>query len=492
MQSKRNLLVKLRMRGAFVGNPLADASALASELPTANLNIMKNVLIAVLALLALDSPAFAANKDRHVVVITIDGFPADLWSRPDLPVPNLRRLAAEGSSAERMTVTNPSSTWSSHTSLITGLSPRRHGVLFNGQVVLQGPGKPPLTEQWADKDGFVLVPTLYDLAHAAGLTTAESDWVAVTRAKTISWSFPEIPRVEGAVEQEMIAAGLLTEEQIGWMQHRPGRKSLVWHDEMWTKAACFMFARHQPNLLLYHTLMTDWTHHYHGPGTEVSYVALAYADRLVGDLIDAVNRSGLRDKTTFIVATDHGFKKVTHALHMNVALKKAGYARSAGPSLVQCDAAVKSLGGTALAYVTDPARRSELLPRLKELFTASEGIERVLEGTEGPSLGMPSPDENPRMGDLILIAKEGYMFNDSAAGDESVMPVINYAATHGYLASDPQLDGIFIASGNGIKQGVTLPRMKNLDIAPTLARLMGLRLPEQEGRELTEILVGSE
>ena len=85
----------------------------------------------------------------HVVVISIDGVPADLWSQPDLPVPNLRRLAAEGSSAERMTVSNPSSTWSSHTTVITGLSPKSHGVLFNGQIVLQGPGKPPLTEQWA-------------------------------------------------------------------------------------------------------------------------------------------------------------------------------------------------------------------------------------------------------------------------------------------------------------------------------------------------------
>jgi predicted AlkP superfamily pyrophosphatase or phosphodiesterase len=430
----------------------------------------------------------AAYPDRHVVVISIDGFPADMWSQPDLPVPNLRRLAAAGSSAERMTVTNPSSTWSSHTSLVTGLSPRHHGVLFNGQVVLQGPGKPPIIEQWADKEGFVLVPTLYDLAHAAGLTTAESDWVAVTRAKTINWSFPEIPSVDGVVEQEMIKAGLITPEQIGWMEHKPGRKALVWHDEMWTKAACFILTEHKPNLMLYHTLMTDWTHHYHGPGTGVSYLALAYADRLVGDVVDAVERSGLRDKTTFIVATDHGFKKVTHALHMNVLLKKAGYARSVGPSLEDCDAAVRSVGGTALAYVTDPARRNELLPKLKALFEASEGIERVLDGTDGPSLGMPSSAENPRMGDLILIAKEGYFFNDSAAGEESVMPVVNYAATHGFLASDPQIDGIFIASGYRIKKGVTLPRIENLDIAPTLAHLMGLTLPAQDGRVLTEIL----
>ena len=196
-----------------------------------------NKTLSVSLALAVVGAAFGANQDHHVVLISLDGFPAEMWHQPDLPVPNLRRLAAEGAAAEAMTVTNPSSTWSSHTSMITGLSPRRHGVLFNGQVVLKGPNRAPVIEQWADKDGFVLVPTLYDIAHAAGLTTAESDWVAVTRAKTINWSFPEIPNVDGALEKEMMAAGVITPEQIGWMQHRPGRKSIVWHDEMWTKAA---------------------------------------------------------------------------------------------------------------------------------------------------------------------------------------------------------------------------------------------------------------
>ncbi|HYD85772.1 MAG TPA: alkaline phosphatase family protein [Opitutus sp.] len=449
---------------------------------------LKRKLWLLFAAFACATAACGAEKDRHVVVISLDGFPAYLWHRPDLPVPNLRRLAAAGASAEAMTVTNPSSTWSSHTSMITGRSPRYHGVFFNGQVVLKGPRQMPVIEQWADKDGFVLVPTLYDIAHEAGLTTAESDWVAITRAKTIDWSFPEIPRVDGKVEQEMIAAGLLTAEQIGWMEHKPGRKSLVWHDETWAKAANFIFEQHRPNLLLFHPLTTDWVHHHYGPGTEASYVALAFADRLVGELVDTVERTGLRDRTTFIVMTDHGFKKVTHSIHANVALRNAGLARSVGPNLVDCDAAVMSLGGTAMVYITDPARKAELLPKLKALLAATEGIAQVIDGSDGPTLGLPTPQENARMGDLFLVAADGYLFENSAAAPDVVMPVGNYAATHGYLASDPETDGIFIASGAHIKAGVTLPRVSNLDIAPTLARLLGLSLPGAEGRVLEKIL----
>jgi predicted AlkP superfamily pyrophosphatase or phosphodiesterase len=219
-----------------------------------------------------------------------------------------------------------------------------------------------------------------------------------------------------------------------------------------------------------------------------SHTALAYADRLVGDLVQAVDECGLRDRTTFVIATDHGFKKVTKFIHPNVALKQAGLVQALGPSVNACDACAMTQGGMAFIYITNPARKAELLPQLKELFTQTEGVERVLDGSEGPTLGMPTPEENQGMGDLILYPKAGYAFNASAAGESVVGPAENYSGTHGYPAEDPELDGIFIASGRGIKKGVTLERVANLDVAPTMARLMGLKLPQTDGRVLEEIL----
>jgi predicted AlkP superfamily pyrophosphatase or phosphodiesterase len=449
---------------------------------------MKRIAAAILAL-SFALAAFATHPDRHVVVFSIDGFPAWLWHRPDLPVPNLRKLAAEGAAADHMVVTTPASTWSSHTSMITSRSPRYHGVFFNAQVFRRGPGRPLVIEQWVDKDGFVLVPTLYDIAHDAGLTTAESDWVAITRAKTIDWSFPEIPSVDGKVERELIAAGRLTPEQVGWMQHDQGRKSLVWHDQMWVDAACYIFARHRPNLLLIHPLTTDSINHHVGPGTEASYVAFAYADRLVGQVVAAVEQAGLRDQTTFIIMTDHGFKKVSRQINGNIALRDAGLLRFADGKVVAGQAMMLSLGGSAFVYVTDPAQRAALLPELKALFEKMEGIARVLDGAEGPTLGLPTPAENDRVGDLILIAKDGYFFNDQGEPAAVVTPADGYGGTHGYPGSDPDMAGIFIASGAHIKKGVTLPAVSNLDLAPTIARILDLPpLPKAEGRVLDEIL----
>lgn len=446
-------------------------------------------LIPLLALL-LSLPTLSRAepaKDQHVILVSIDGFPAYLWHDPTLMVPNLRKLAAGGASAKALTVSNPSITWINHTTLVTGVEPRKHGVLFNGLLVRKD-GVPPVIEQWADKSRMVFVPTLYDVAHQAGLTTAESDWVAITNPGTINWSFAELPKPDDAVVKEMIAAGVATEEEIGWMQMGPNRKGVPFLDSMWTRAAIHLFETHRPNLLLYHTLNTDYTHHIHGPRSGPGFTALELADRLLGDLIDAVDRSGLREKTTIVVATDHGFKKVTKFVQPNVALKKAGLARGLGPTVSSCDAYVMAQGGMAFAYVTNPARRSELLPRLREMFSTMEGIAEVIDGEKGHELGMPTPDENTGMGDLILFASEGYAFRKEVTGEEVVVPAVNYGGTHGYPASDPELDGIFIAHGPNIKPGTVVDRVSNLDVAPTLARIMGLTLPEVDGRAIEEIL----
>ena len=449
---------------------------------------MRVLLPLVLGFL-LSVPVHAANKDRHVVLVTIDGFPASLWHDPALPIPTLRTLAADGASADAMTVSNPSITWPCHTTLITGVAPQKHGVLFNGLLIRQGAGKPPKLEPWTDKNKLVFVPTLYDVAHAAGLTTAESDWVAVTRPGTINWSFAEIPNASGPVERDMIAAGLITAEQIGAMQPGAMRNKTVWRDNMWTAGAIFMFKQHKPNLLLYHTLNTDATHHRYGPGTDPSYTALAYADRLLGDLVRAVDESGLRQKTTFIITTDHGFKKVANFSYPNVVLKKAGLVKTAGPTVTHCDVYAMTQGGIAFVYVLDPARKAELLPRLKELFATAEGVERVIDATEAHTLGLPTPAENQGMGELILYPKNGYSFSAGAAGDVVSGPSINYGGSHGYFSGDHELDGIFVASGAGIKKGARLERVRNVDVAPTIARLLDLKLPPPDGRVLEEILL---
>ena len=68
-------------------------------------------------------------KDRMVLVISLDGFPAYDLENPKLPIPTLRQLAAAGSSSKRMQPVNPTVTWPNHTTLVTGLHPVDHGEI---------------------------------------------------------------------------------------------------------------------------------------------------------------------------------------------------------------------------------------------------------------------------------------------------------------------------------------------------------------------------
>jgi predicted AlkP superfamily pyrophosphatase or phosphodiesterase len=462
-----------------------------------------NTLLRLLSTLALALTSLAAQaadpsvapksarSDQHVILITIDGFPARFWHDESLPLVNLRRLAKDGAAVEAMTVSNPSITWINHTTLSTGVTPRRHGVLYNGLLVRQGPDQQPKIEPWVDKSRMVFAPTIYDLAYRAGLTTAEVDWVAITRPGTIHWSFPEIPSVDGTVEKEMIAAGLLRPEQIGWF-HGRNRKNMTWEDHTWTQAACFIFEKHRPNLLLHHLLNTDSIQHQYAPGSAAAYTALSDADRQVGDLLAAVQRSGVADRTTVIVTSDHGFKKINKLAFPNVLLRQAGLLTARGSAVARCDAVAMAQAGMAFIYITNPARKAELLPQLKKLFAKAEGVAQVLDGHDGPTVGMPTPEENQGMGDLVLFAKAGYSFKGEAGGDAAAGDAKpGYLGTHGYLATDPELDGFFVAHGPRIKPGVTLGRISNLDVAPTVAQLLGLKIPNAEGRVLNEILAGN-
>ena len=75
------------------------------------------------------SSASSAPKDRLVVLISVDGLPADALQDPTIHMPTMRRLAREGATAEGMRCSFPTVTWPNHTTLVTGVTPARHGVI---------------------------------------------------------------------------------------------------------------------------------------------------------------------------------------------------------------------------------------------------------------------------------------------------------------------------------------------------------------------------
>jgi predicted AlkP superfamily pyrophosphatase or phosphodiesterase len=428
------------------------------------------------------APATRAGTN-HVVYISLDGFMSSSLDDPFLPVPTLRRLATNGATAKAMRPVNPTVTWANHTSMVTGVTPARHHVIFNGLLVRQ-PGVPPVVEPWRDKSEMVRAPTLYDVAHAAGLTTAQVDWVAIWNAPTITWEFRERPEVSQPIPQEMIKAGLVSEADIASF----GTRNIVWRDEIWTTAAVHIIRQHRPNVMLFHLLNLDSTQHRYGPRTPAAMTTMAHLDAQVARVVDAVDQAGLTNRTTFLIVSDHGFKTVRRHIRPNAAFAASGLLQVTGGKVASAQAYSVPEGGTALVYLTTPDPSGAILQRVKASLAGLEGIERVVEPAEFGDYGLPRPEESNQMGTLFLVGREGYAFSADAAGPAVVDVPPASLGSHGYVATDPELSALFIASGRGIRKGVTLESVNTIDLAPTAARLLGVSLGDVQGRVLQEIL----
>ena len=222
---------------------------------------MRHVFL--LALLLVASSLFAAPVE-HVVIVSMDG------ARPDMilscETPNIRALAAGGSFTWHAQTINPSSTLPSHTSMLTGCQPAKHGTTFNS---------------WRKGQDFVNATTCFEIAHQAGLKTA----MFVGKSKLQHIAKP------GTVDEFLVTGGA----------------------DVIAKTAAEHFLEVEPGLMFVHFVEPDAAGHAHGWGDTPEYRASIEAcDKAVGVVFDAIKKSGLEEKTLLIVTADHGGHRKTH------------------------------------------------------------------------------------------------------------------------------------------------------------------------------------
>jgi predicted AlkP superfamily pyrophosphatase or phosphodiesterase len=419
-----------------------------------------------------------------VLLITIDGLAASYLSDTQAPLPTLRKLAANGAVAEALLVSNPTITWPNHTTLVTGVSPQKHSVLFNGMLVRPGPGQPVRIDGMRDQGELVAVPTLFDHLHRAGYRTANVNWPCTRGSITLDDNFPDvleqITHMTPRLRAELVAAGILKDETD--QSFRPLAASA--RDRVWTAAATYLLHARPPNLLLVHLLLTDSAQHQSGPQSPAAYRAIALADAHLTEIVNALATSGRRDQTTIFVTSDHGFAPASRLINPNVIFRRAGLIRPGSRTRVQAIAE----GGLAFVYFTDPATLLNDRIKVLGLLREQEGIAAILEPETFPALGLPDPAKNSSMADMLLVAKSGCAFDDEVFAEQVFIEMPAASGTHGCLASDPRMNGIFVACGRGIKPGLKLGLVDNRDVAPTIAALLGEKMPGADGRVLNNIL----
>jgi len=198
-----------------------------------------------------------------------------------------------------------------------------------------------------------------------------------------------------------------------------------------------------------------------------------------------LQRTGLSRNATLIVVSDHGFRNFKHKIHPNVLLRKKGLL-SEGPGQPKGDAWVLSEGGTAAVYVVNPDRKASVVAELRDILTGAVGIDHVYGVEDFPKLGYPLPTVTDQAPDLVLAAVPDYMFSNESDGE--FVTEVAAGGTHGYINTDPKMQAIFIAWGAGIPAGVRINSISNLDVAPTLAALLGLQMRQAKGHAIPGIV----
>jgi len=445
------------------------------------------LLAASLGLFATVSRA----ADHIVVLISVDGLAHYYFDDPKCDMPTIRQLAKEGARAKMMKCSMPTVTWPNHTTLVTGVHPAKHGVIGNNYFDrTKGEPVPLIPDPLFDKEEIVKSPTIYDVAKAAGLKTAAVIWPASRRAKTLDWTVADVfedslfqgTASPGLIE-EFKAAGIPYDKQQEWCKTGKGED----RDRMYVQMLNHIVRKHRPNVALLHLVEVDHIEHAKGPQSPEAYHAVKFADDRVKEVWDELKKTH-PGKATLIVSSDHGFFPYQQQIQPNVLLRNEQLLTAEGTKITGGSVRALGQGGGCFIYILDAARRAELSERLAKQFATVEGIDLVITPKDYPAHGLADPQTNPHMADLVLSAKSGYTFTDSLAGNVVITPKSEQVrGSHGYDPNQPMLHGSLIAWGAGIKPGTTIDKADNIDVAPTMAALLGLKM-QADGKVLDAVL----
>jgi predicted AlkP superfamily pyrophosphatase or phosphodiesterase len=387
----------------------------------------------------------------HVALITISGLRADHANEPDsfrLKIPNLQSLRANGSHAVGVESVYPSQRIPAHVSMVTGVLPADHGVTSDF----------PFDEQiGASATSTVLsartikADTVWEAANRAELTSAAIGF-PMTADATIKFNLPEAERNSDASKAE---------------------------------AAIEMIAKHQPHLLAVNFTSFDAAQRRYGLLSKEAILALEAIDGLLGKIFLAIENAKLREQTTFLIVSDHGASKVEREFRPNVLLAKKSFLTTDGQGTVKSWRAVaQSFGGSAAIFLKNPQDQIAA-QEVEKLFRELE------EDSDNPLWRITVRRDAARLGAdphavLFLDAAPLFQLSDRASG--STIGKAADRAAYGYLPSRAEMRGALFISGKVIKAGQKIEYARLIDVAPTIARLLGLEMKTARGRVLSEVI----
>jgi predicted AlkP superfamily pyrophosphatase or phosphodiesterase len=435
------------------------------------------------AVLLLAANTWAQKQAPPVLVmISVDGLRPDYITEADAHgarVPNLRQFLKEGAYATGVAGVVPTVTYPSHTTLITGVWPAKHGVLANTTF-------DPLRQNeegwyWYTED--IRVPTLWDVASTAGRTTASIQW-PVTVGAHITWNIPEVWRANTPDDAKLLRAlstrGLLEEAGSELGEFRDGSDTSAKGDEILGRYTEWLIEKKHPALLTLHLSSLDHIQHQTGPFSPEDIAVLESIDATIGK-IRATAEKVAPGQAYIAVVSDHGFVRTEAQLNLFPLFIEAKLITVNDKGKITDWKAMPWVTGGSAAIVLKNPGDSATLSQVRELLATvasdpANGIDRILEAEELHKRGgYPTAS-------FFVGLKPGW--RTGSALDGPVLSKLKVGGTHGAMPDLPDLHASFFLIGPGVPAGKSLGTMDMRDVAPTLAHEIGLALPSADGKIL--------
>jgi len=379
----------------------------------------------LIALLTLAACASAQPPAPSVILISWDGVRHDYPERIELPA--LQRVARQGARAQRLVPVFPSSTFPSHVSLATGAPPSIHGIVDN---------------RFRDRERG-----LYDFSNDASWMLAEPLWVAAERQGIRS-------AVYFWVGSETAWQGVAASYRMAPFDPKVGEAEKVEQILAWLDLP----DAERPRLILSWWHGADRAGPRYGPVDEAVLRALTEQDRQLGELLRGLDARDAWATTTLLLVSDHGMTRISTPIHLEAHLEAAGI-----------EAEVMRSSAVSQVFLEDPAER----PRALAALTSLEGARAYPAEALPPDLSLGPLS---RLGDLVVVAEPPYAFRAGTLAALAHSLGRNLGA-HGYDPRHPDMAGILFALGRGVAPGGDLGEVSALDVAPSVAQLLGMEAP---------------
>jgi predicted AlkP superfamily pyrophosphatase or phosphodiesterase len=444
---------------------------------------------ALLALAAAAHPATAAS----VLMISIDGMKPEYVLQADahgLKIPFLRSMLRDGAHATGVVGVWPTVTYPSHTTLLTGVSPREHGILDN----LQFDPRRTFDGAWYWYAAEIKTRTLWQAAHEAGLSTASIGWPVSVGAPGVDTLIPEYwrsgrpPADVDPSDAALIGAlsrpdGLMADMQSRLGPFMAGNDPGPQGDVVKTRYALDILRKVKPQFMTIHLSALDEQEHEHGPFSAEADAELEVLDADLSELFAAARAND--PQAVAVVVSDHGFTTITHRINLLPPFIRAGLVEVAGGAASALDSQTHATitswkaqpwsgGGMAAIMLHQPvaAGTEQAVRDLLQTLQADErnGIDAILDAAEIKQRGGFAGAS------FLVVMKLGYYALAEPAG-EVVTEVHGTPGGHGFSPEFAEMRASFFAAGAGIARQRDLGVIDMRQIAPTVARLLHAQLP---------------